>query len=190
VCLVQPQATAVIKAVQELHALGNVHLLVATRVEGPAAMVPTMGAVVELVPLSEDDGLRVIEAHLGASTAWAADGKDKEAARQLVRLVEANPLVLSIAAGLVGSGRGRLSWQVCGTFLACVQCLHEGQPATLLAARTSHVASLLRAGVPQACGIWCGPSGVRTQMPTSQRFHCVSLLTWATCQAVVLLCLS
>ena len=108
------------KAVQELHALDNVRLVVASRVEGPAATVPTLGAVVELGPLPEDDGLRLIEAHLSATHTWGADGKDKEAARQLVQLVESNPLVLSIAAGLVGSGRGRLSWQVWGTYLACV----------------------------------------------------------------------
>jgi hypothetical protein len=96
---------------KQLLALPGVHIISATRVACPCPD-PAAGdsTAVELQPLDEADGMRLLEAHLGPGHCWGADGADRETARQLVELVQGSPLVLSIAAGLV---RARdLAWQV------------------------------------------------------------------------------
>jgi hypothetical protein len=93
----------------ELHAFPNVHIVVATREAGLAVRGVGPSAVVVLARLSATAAMDVLQFHLGPGCALSA--KKRAAAEQLVEVVEGNPLVLSIAGGLVQ--RGELTLTVC-----------------------------------------------------------------------------
>jgi hypothetical protein len=99
------------EVLDSLHAYPHVHLIVATRVEAPAVKGVWGGGVVELSRLDAEAGMQLIESLLGPEHCW--NSSDQEAARQLVEVVQGNPLVLSIAAGLVQHSSD-LTWQVSG----------------------------------------------------------------------------
>jgi hypothetical protein len=95
-----------------LHAFPHVHLIVATRLEAPpVAGVAGGPAAVELSRLDAAAGMQLLGSHLGAGHHWAE--ADQEAARKLVDEVQGNPLVLSVAVGLMMQGRD-FTWQVSG----------------------------------------------------------------------------
>jgi hypothetical protein len=126
-CPIRVQA---FKAVLDsLHAFPHVHLIVATRLEAPAvAGVGWGAAAVELRALDAEAGMQLLESRLGPAHHWAE--ADKEAARKLVEEVQGNPLVLSVAVGLVPHGKD-FTWQV---------------------RRTSFLSFVVRVGVT---GMWC-----------------------------------
>jgi hypothetical protein len=98
-----------------LHAFRHVHLIVATRWEAPAvAGVGWGAAAVELRALDADAGMQLLESRLGPAHNWTE--ADKQTARKLVEEVQGNPLVLSVAVGLVLHGKD-FTWQVRRTTL-------------------------------------------------------------------------
>jgi hypothetical protein len=100
------------QVLDELHRFPKVHIVVATREAGVVVNRVGPSALVVLQPLSATAAMDVLRSHLGSSYRWSEDGKDLAAAQQLVEVVECNPLVLSVAGGLVQQGRDRLTLQV------------------------------------------------------------------------------
>jgi hypothetical protein len=93
-----------------LHALLQVHLIVATRLEAPPVTGVAGGdAAVELSRLDAAAGMQLLGSHLGAGHHWA--GADQEAAMKLVDEVQGNPLVRRVAVGLMMHGRD-FTWQL------------------------------------------------------------------------------
>jgi hypothetical protein len=90
-----------------LHAFPHVRLIVATRMEGPDGRWGD--ATVELSRLDTAAGMKLLDSCLGPQHAW--NSSDRAAAEKLVEVVRGNPLVLTVAAGLVQKRRG-LTWQV------------------------------------------------------------------------------
>jgi hypothetical protein len=108
------------QVLDELHRFLNVHLVVATREAGVVVNRVGPSALVVLQPLSATAAMDVLRSHLGRSHRWSEDGRDLAAAQQLVEVVEGNPLVLSVAGGLVQQGRDGLTLQVCCMVGACM----------------------------------------------------------------------
>jgi hypothetical protein len=100
------------EVLDSLHAFPHVHLIVATRWEAPAVKGVWGGSVVELSHLDAEAGMQLLESHMAPGHCWASS--DQEAARKLVEVVLGNPLVLTVAAGLVLHSGGDLGWQVSG----------------------------------------------------------------------------
>jgi hypothetical protein len=93
-----------------LHAFPHVRLIVATRLEGPPVVGVGWGAAaVELHALDAAAGMQLLGSHLGPAHHWVE--ADQEAARRLVEEVRGNPLVLSVAVGLLLHGKD-FTWQV------------------------------------------------------------------------------
>jgi hypothetical protein len=98
----------------------NVHLIIATRVRTPGiSRTLPAGSVVVLRQLDNDEGLQLLEGRLGEGHLWGADGNNLQAAKQLVQLVQCNPLTLAVAAALVRKGRHK--WEV-GLALTAAHC--------------------------------------------------------------------
>jgi len=117
----RPDLQAFQEVLNLLHRLEHVHLAVASRVRTPGLEAPmSASSVVVLQQLSQADGLQLLESHLPPGHQWSADGKEQEAAEQLVKLVQSNPLTLSVAAGLVS--RGHHSWEVSSLVCTCCLC--------------------------------------------------------------------
>jgi hypothetical protein len=91
------------RVLEELHAFPNVHIVVASREAGLVVRgVGPSTTVVVLHRLGAAAAMDVLQFHLGAGRPLS--GKKRAAAEQLVEVVEGNPLVLSIAGGLVRHG--------------------------------------------------------------------------------------
>jgi hypothetical protein len=97
------------EVLDSLHAFPHVHLIVATRMEAPAPKGVGRAAVLEFSRLGAAAGMQLLESYQAPGHCWA-DG-DREAAGKLVEEVQGNPLVLSVAAGLVLHGID-FTWQV------------------------------------------------------------------------------
>ena len=91
-----------------LHDFPHVHLIVATSMEAPPVKGVWGSSVVHLRSLDADAGMQLLESRLGPEHHWTSC--DQEAARKLVEVVQGNPLVLGVAAGLVQAKD--LTWQV------------------------------------------------------------------------------
>jgi hypothetical protein len=98
------------EVLDSLHAFSHVHLIVATRAKAPAVKGAWGGAVVELSRLGAAAGMQLIESLLGPEHCWSSSDQ-QAAARKLVEVVQGNPMVLSVAAGLVQHSND-LTWQV------------------------------------------------------------------------------
>jgi len=146
------------EVVQRLSSHEHVHLVVATRARTPGLQrLMHAGAVVVLEQLSEADGLQLLDSRLPEDRHCAADGKDRDAAQQLVQLVQSNPLTLAVAAGLVNIGRH--TWQV--------------RPVLETARAMSHEPQCSLPAKAESCPVVACARGIRAQL------HHV-LLFWVT----------
>ena len=92
-----------------LHSFPHVRLILTTRMAAPVDHGVKGGAVLKLRRLDAAAGMQLLESHFDMSEhIWGSRGQ--EAALKLVEAVQGNPLVLSVAAGLVEAGH--LTWQV------------------------------------------------------------------------------
>jgi hypothetical protein len=112
---VLPCVQAFKEVLDGLHAFPHVHLIVATRVEAPAVNGVWGGAVVELSRLDAEAGMQLLDSCMKPGHCWSSS--DKDAARKLVEVVQGNPLVLTVAAGLVQHSFSDLTWQVSSRWL-------------------------------------------------------------------------